>query len=74
MTRKMGGAVVRNRVKRVYREVFRRNRERLPTGVDVVVNAHPGHVPVSPESLENEFIRCFRLLVRRIAEGRPGAS
>lgn len=34
-TRKLGGAVVRNRAKRRFREAFRRGQ--FPTGVDIVV-------------------------------------
>lgn len=38
-SRRVGNAVVRNRVKRGVREWFRRQRETLPEGVDVVVIA-----------------------------------
>jgi ribonuclease P protein component len=36
VTRKVGGAVVRNRIKRYVREAFRRNRESFPPGLDMV--------------------------------------
>jgi ribonuclease P protein component len=36
VTRKIGNAVTRNRIKRLVREVFRRNRLRLPSGLDLV--------------------------------------
>lgn len=39
VTRKVANAVGRNRVKRVMREVFRRNRELFPSGCDIVVIA-----------------------------------
>lgn len=42
VTRKVGGAVQRNRVKRVVREVFRCNRELFPVGCDVVLIAKQG--------------------------------
>jgi len=38
-SRRVGNAVVRNRVKRGVREWFRAGRDRLPRGVDVVVIA-----------------------------------
>ena len=36
MTKKVGTAVQRNRIKRVVREVFRRHRSMFPAGHDVV--------------------------------------
>ena len=39
-SRKVGNAVVRNRVKRAVREWFRRSRERLPENIDMVVIAY----------------------------------
>jgi ribonuclease P protein component len=40
--RKLGGAVVRNRVKRALREAYQRFSEELPEGHDFVLVARPG--------------------------------
>jgi ribonuclease P protein component len=41
VTRAVGGAVERNRMKRLLREAFAAEKERLPPSVDVVVQARP---------------------------------
>ena len=40
--KKTGSAVRRNRVKRLFREVFRRNRDLFPAPCDVVFTVRPG--------------------------------
>ena len=54
VSRKVGGAVVRNRVKRWIRECYRRRRPEFPTEVDFVVVARPaagdaGHAGICRE-------------------------
>ena len=58
----VGGAVVRNRIRRRIREILRRNQTEIPTGWDIVI--HPrrsvAEAPFAP--LEAELVRLLRSL------------
>ena len=65
VSRKVGGAVRRNRVKRRLRELFRQHRARLEPPMDLVINARPTIADRSLRQLEAEFLRCFATLARK---------
>ncbi|MDR1990703.1 MAG: ribonuclease P protein component [Acidobacteriaceae bacterium] len=67
-TRKLGGAVVRNKAKRLVREVFRRNK--LAPGVDVVVIPRRELVEASLTTLEFEFRQNIERSLRRSRDVR----
>jgi ribonuclease P protein component len=58
---RVGGAVVRNRVKRVLREIFRSYRARLTPPMDVVVIAKPGADTLTYARAATEFARALEL-------------
>lgn len=55
VSRKVGGAVVRNRIKRRVRNIFRRDPERLLPGCDLIVIAKPGAGAVASRDIEREL-------------------
>lgn len=62
MTKKVGTAVQRNRIKRVVREVFRRNRQLFPASHDLVFIAKRGATEIDYSSLLEEIERASRKL------------
>jgi len=71
VTRKASSsAVARNRVKRLVREVFRNNRDRFPTGCDVVFIARRGADALSLDEVLAEVLgaeRAMRAAARKVA-------
>ena len=65
-TKKFGHAVARNRIKRVVREIFRKNRDNTAPPVDLVVNVKMDAREQPYDRLEADFTSRLRELRRRL--------
>ena len=67
VTRKVGNAAQRNRIKRVCRECFRHWPDLVPDGIDLVVIARAGAHELGLEQVRTEWERARPSLLKRCA-------
>ena len=68
VSRKIGGAVVRNLLKRRLREIFRTNRRAISPRCNVVVNAKRSAAQAPYEELREDFLRAAKRWKRDAAK------
>ena len=74
VSRKIGSAVVRNRIKRQLREVFRRNKRAISPPCDVVVNARHSAAFSSSQEIQEDLLGALNRWQQRRWESTKGSK
>ncbi len=72
VSRKVGCASVRNRTKRLFREIFRRSYAEVPGNLDLIVNPRKGCAGNPYGALRREFLAAAGRIARAGLPGGPG--
>ena len=73
VSKKVGTAVKRNKVRRRLKEIFRSSSAGLPGGLDFVISARPAAAEASFEELNEEFLQSLRKLNKNVVTREGGA-
>jgi ribonuclease P protein component len=60
VSKKIGNAVVRNRIKRLFKEICRLNLENIPVGFDYIIIARREIVHLNYRQIENSLLRLLK--------------
>ncbi len=74
VSKAVGGAVIRNRTKRVLRHLVSARLTRIPTGCDLVVRANPAAAGATTPELAAELDRALDAVLRRLDTRAPAAA
>jgi len=74
VSKALGGAVIRNRTKRVLRHLVAARLTRIPAGCDLVVRANPAAAGATTPELAAELDRALDAVLRRLDTRLPAAA
>lgn len=74
VSRRVGGAVQRNRAKRLLRDAFRRRRRKSGVGCDLVLVAKRELLDVTRAELDRELERSLQRMEARLGPRQPSAG